>query len=244
MAFETAIARVSWPIEKRRDVDAMYNPRTVDQLVAYAPGFDWQAFLDSAELGSRKDVMRRRAHRGSRHREARSAARRSPRFKDYLTFHHLNAHAPYLPKRFDDARFAFYGIDAARPAEAARALEARRGRGERRARRAGGAGVRREVLPAGVEGEDGSARREPADAPLGERIDALAWMTPETKKRAHEKLATFVTKIGYPDKWKDYSALEVQPRRPARQRAPRVAVGVAPPARAAGQARWIATSGR
>ncbi len=47
-------------------------------------------------------------------------------------------------------------------------------------------------------------------AALGERIDALTWMTPETKKRAHEKLATFVTKIGYPDKWKDYSTLEIK----------------------------------
>jgi putative endopeptidase len=45
---------------------------------------------------------------------------------------------------------------------------------------------------------------------LSQRIDALTWMTPETKTRAHDKLATFVTKIGYPDKWKDYSALEVK----------------------------------
>ena len=57
MAFETAIARVSWPIEKRRDVDAMYNPRTVDQLVAYAPGFEWRAFLESRSSASRKDLI-------------------------------------------------------------------------------------------------------------------------------------------------------------------------------------------
>jgi predicted metalloendopeptidase len=47
-------------------------------------------------------------------------------------------------------------------------------------------------------------------ASLGERLDALTWMTPETKKRAHEKLATFLPKIGYPDKWKDYSTLEIK----------------------------------
>ena len=62
------------------------------------------------------------------------------------------------------------------------------------------------------------------------------WMTPETKKRAHEKLATFVTKIGYPDKWKDYSALADQARRPGGQCPSRVGVGVAPAARAARQA--------
>jgi len=47
-------------------------------------------------------------------------------------------------------------------------------------------------------------------ASLSERIDALPWMTPDTKARAHGKLATFTTKVGYPDKWKDYSALEVR----------------------------------
>jgi putative endopeptidase len=45
MAFETAAAKVQWPIEKRRDVDAVYNPRTKKQLLAFAPGFPWQAFL-------------------------------------------------------------------------------------------------------------------------------------------------------------------------------------------------------
>jgi predicted metalloendopeptidase len=47
-------------------------------------------------------------------------------------------------------------------------------------------------------------------AALRERIDSLEWMTPETRKRAQDKLGTFVTKIGYPEKWKDYSALEVR----------------------------------
>src|SRR5437588_11199853 len=45
---------------------------------------------------------------------------------------------------------------------------------------------------------------------LGERIDALDWMTPQTKSRAHEKLAMFMPKIGYPDKWKDYATLVIR----------------------------------
>ena len=46
---------------------------------------------------------------------------------------------------------------------------------------------------------------------LGDRIDAQDWMSPETKKAAHEKLSTFYVKVGYPDKWKDLSALLIDP---------------------------------
>ena len=57
MAFETAVAKVQWPIEKRRDVEATYNPRTKQQLLAYAPGFPWQAFLEPQQLGARQDLV-------------------------------------------------------------------------------------------------------------------------------------------------------------------------------------------
>src|SRR5262245_13064420 len=57
MDFETAVARVSWPIEDRRDVEKSYNPRTMAQVKEYAKGFEWQAFMDAAELGTRKDVI-------------------------------------------------------------------------------------------------------------------------------------------------------------------------------------------
>ncbi len=52
MQFETALAKVQWPLEKRRDAEANYNPRTKQQLLAYAPGFDWQAFFDASDLGA------------------------------------------------------------------------------------------------------------------------------------------------------------------------------------------------
>jgi predicted metalloendopeptidase len=208
MAFETAIARVSWPIEKRRDVDAMYNPRTMDQLVRYAPGFEWQAFFTESKLGHRKELI---VGELTAVRDIAKLIQQTPlaTLKDYLTFHHLNGHAAYLPKRFDDARFAFYGATL---------------RGQPK---------QRERWKRAVDGVNGSLGEQVAQvyvakyfppsskakmeqlvanlrAALGERIDALDWMTPETKKRAHEKLATFVTKIGYPDKWKDYSTLEIR----------------------------------
>ncbi|MBX5459868.1 MAG: M13 family metallopeptidase [Steroidobacteraceae bacterium] len=208
MAFETAIAKVSWPIEKRRDVEAMYNPRTVEQLRAEAPGFDWQAFLDAAELGSRKAVVVGEL----------SAVRDIAKLvgstsldtiKDYLTFHHLNNHAAYLPKRFDDLRFGFYGATL-------RGQPKQRERWKRAVDAVNGALGEQvaQVYVAKYFPPESKAKMEELvanlRAALAERLDALTWMTDETKKRAHEKLATFLPKIGYPDKWKDYSTLEVK----------------------------------
>jgi predicted metalloendopeptidase len=208
MAFETAVARVSWPIEKRRDVDAMYNPRTLDQLVKYAPGFDWRAFMESSELGSRKDLI---VGELTAVRDIAKLMGQTPvgTLKDYLTFHHLNSYAPLLPKRFDDARFAFYGATL-------RGQPKQRERWKRAVDNVNGA-LGEQVAQVYV------FRHFPPEsktkmqqlvtnllASLGQRVDAIAWMTPETKQRAHDKLATFVTKIGYPDKWKDYSALQIK----------------------------------
>jgi predicted metalloendopeptidase len=207
MAFETEAARLQWPIEKRRDVDATYNPRTKDQLVAYAPGFAWQSFFDASQIGSRQDLVlsELEAIRDLSGLFNRAAL---PTLKAYLTFHYLSDHAAYLPKRFDDARFDFYG----------RTL---RGQPQQRERWKRAVDEVNDSLGEQV-GQLYVAQYFPADskakmqelvgnlrASLSERIDQLDWMTPQTKTRAHEKLATFTPKIGYPDHWKDYSGLEV-----------------------------------
>ncbi|MDB6156387.1 MAG: peptidase [Gammaproteobacteria bacterium] len=208
MAFETEAAKLQWPIEKRRDVDATYNPRTKAQLVAYAPGFAWQAFLDASEIGSRQDLILGEL---TAIKDLAALLNRTPlpTLKAYLTFHYLSDHAPYLPKRFDDARFDFYG----------RTL---RGQPQQRERWKRAVGEVNDSLGEQV-GQLYVAKYFPADskakmqelvgnlrAALSERIDELDWMTADTKSRAHEKLATFTPKIGYPDRWKDYSGLEVR----------------------------------
>jgi putative endopeptidase len=208
MAFETEAAKLQWPIEKRRDVDATYNPRTKAQLVAYAPGFAWQSFLDASEIGSRQELILSEL---TAIRDLSELFNRTPlpTLKAYLTFHYLSDHAPYLPKRFDDARFDFYG----------RTL---RGQPQQRERWKRAVDEVNDSLGEQV-GQLYVAQYFPAEskaqmqelvgnlrASLSERIDQLDWMTPQTKSRAHEKLATFTPKIGYPDRWKDYSGLEVQ----------------------------------
>jgi predicted metalloendopeptidase len=108
MAFETAVAKGQWPIEKRRDVDATYNPRTKAQLIAYAPSFPWQTFLEAQQLGARQDVVLGEL---TAMRDLAALFNRTPvpTLKAFLTFHYLNDNAAVLPQRFDQARFAFYG---------------------------------------------------------------------------------------------------------------------------------------
>src|SRR6185312_7980957 len=150
MAFETAAAKVQCPIEKRRDMQAIYNPRTKQQLLEYAPGFPWQVFLEPQQLGARQDLVL-----------AELTAMRDLAAVDDALGEAVGR--VYVTKYF--------------PPESKAKMQ--------------------ELV--------GDLR-----AALSERIDALDWMTPATKTRAHEKLAAFTPKIGYPDKWKDYSALVIR----------------------------------
>jgi putative endopeptidase len=208
MEFETAIAKVQWPIEKLRDVELTYNPRTKTELLTYAPGFDWQAFLEAADLGRRENFVLGplTAIRDTAKVFERTSLQT---LKDYLTFHLLRANAPFLPKRFDEANFAFYGQQL-------------RGQPQQRERWKRGVAITGDALGELV-GQVYVKEYFPPEskqkmevlvnnlrAALKERLTTLSWMTEDTRKRADEKLATFVAKIGYPDEWKDYSDLQVR----------------------------------
>ena len=208
MDFETAIAQAQWPIEKQRDVEANYNPRTKKELLEQAPGFAWQAFLEPGRLGTREKFVVGEITAvqdiaklvGSTDLDT---------LKAYLTVHYLTDHARYLPARFDDTVFAFYG-------------QTLRGQPKKRERWERGVGQVNDSLGEQVAQvyvqkyftADSKAKMQALVnnllAALKVRIEGLDWMTPETKKRAQEKLASFISKIGYPDKWKDYSSLEVK----------------------------------
>ncbi|MBV8146701.1 MAG: M13 family metallopeptidase [Gammaproteobacteria bacterium] len=208
MAFETEASKVQWPVEKRRDVDAIYNPRSKSQLRAYAPGFPWQPFLEAQQLGAREQLVVGELT-AVRDLSALFGRTSVATLRDFLTFHYLSSHAPYLPRRFDEARFAFYG-------------QAMHGQPQQRERwkravdavdDALGEAVGRIYVAEYFPPESKAKMQQlvtDLEAALSERIDALDWMTPQTKTRAHEKLAAFTPKIGYPDKWKDYSQLTVR----------------------------------
>ncbi len=207
LAFETELARAQWPIEKRRETEANYNPRTKVELVAYAPGFDWQAFFDSSEIGDRQHFV---LNELTAVKESAGVVAKTPVpvLKAYLTYHYLSDHASLLPQAIDHENFAFYGTTLSGTPE-------QRARWKRGVQAVGGAlgdaigqlYVEKYFPP------ESKAKMQTLVAnlrtALGERIEALDWMTPETKKRAQEKLASFTPKIGYPNRWKDYSALEI-----------------------------------
>jgi len=208
IAFETELARAQWSIERRRDVEANYNPRGKDSLIAYAPGFDWQAFFDALEIGDRPIII---VEQLTAIRDSAIVVKKTPlpTLKAYLTYHYITDNAAVLPQAIDQENFAFYGtVLSGTPQQRERWK-----RGVREVDRALGDAIG-ELYVQKYFPPESKAKMQALVADLrvalGERIEALDWMTPETKKRAMEKLATISPKIGYPDKWKDYSALDIR----------------------------------
>jgi putative endopeptidase len=206
--FETALARVQWPIDKRRDTEGNYNPRTKTELLAYAPGFDWQALFDASEIGDRQNFILNELT-AVRDSAAVVAKTPLPTLKAYLTYHYLSDHASVLPHAIDHENFAFYGtVLSGTPQQ--------RDRWKRGVQAVSGAlgDAIDQLYVAKYFPPESKTKMETLVAnlrvALGERIEALDWMTPQTKKRAQEKLTSFTPKIGYPNQWKDYRALEVR----------------------------------
>ena len=205
--FETAIAEVSWSNAERRDPEKTYNPMSVAALGEAAP-FPWRALLASADLGDldRVVVVENTAI-------ARIAAvyARTPvdTLKAWLAFHLADGAAPYLSKRFATANFNFHsrtmsGV-AEQPERWKRAVATVNGA---MGQAIGRVYVARYFSPeAKAQIDDLVAQLRIA---LKGRIERLAWMSPATKLKALEKLAQLNVKIAYPDKWRDYSTLDVR----------------------------------
>ncbi|HEY8527978.1 MAG TPA: M13-type metalloendopeptidase [Acidimicrobiales bacterium] len=209
MALETALAKSHWTTVDSRDALKTHNRRTRAQLKEMAPGFDWDAWLEglAAPPGAFDEVI---VHQPDAIEAAGRLLTELPLedWKAWLTFHHVHAAAPYLSSRFVEANFAFYGTRLS-------------GIPELRERWKRGVGVIEEALGEAV-GRLYVARHFPPEHKAHMQrlvgwlveayrvdIEQLDWMSPETKERALAKLAKFTPKIGYPDRWRDYSALEI-----------------------------------
>jgi putative endopeptidase len=208
LSLETQIARLHWPIARRRDRTATYNLKTRAEINALEPRFPWDAMFEAAELNhAREAVVSELSAMGPL--AQLYLATPVARWRDYLTFHYLSNVADVAPRALDDEHFAFYG----------RILN---GQPEQRERWRRGVDAANSSLGEAV-GQIYVTRHFPPEAKqqmldlvenlraaYGERFDRVTWMSPETKTAAHEKLATFRPKIGYPDRWRDYSALDIQ----------------------------------
>jgi putative endopeptidase len=205
---ETKIARTHWTAAESRQIDKLYNPFATAQLAAKVPGLDWAAFLPAA--GVTQDqmvVMQPSAVTGT---AALIASEPLSTWKEYLTFHTLSDAAPLLPKAFVDENFAFKGTALAGTPK----LKDRWKRGVDLVNAAMGESVG-ELYVARYFPPESKAKAEQLVknliAAFDVRLQKLDWMAPATKQAAREKLAAFTYKIGYPDKWRDYSKLEVRP---------------------------------
>ena len=205
---EKDIATAHWTRIESRDADKTYNQWTAADFSAKAPGFPWADYLQQLGMQGRPFylVSQPSAVTG----EAAIFARAPlPVLQDFLRLRVIRAYAAYLPKQVDDANFAFYGtVLSGVPQQQVRWKRAvgtvSGGMGEA----IGQQYVERYFPPESKAAMDQLVKN--IIAAMGTRIDKLEWMAPETKVKAHAKLAAFTPKIGYPDHWRDYSSLQIQ----------------------------------
>ncbi len=208
VALETRIARAHATQEETNDVEKGANAWKQSELAAKAPGLDWAAFLDAAGLPAQQDfiVWQPRAVAGL---SRLVASEPLDTWKEYLAFRALDEAAPYLPKAFADAHFAFHGTTmSGTPQQSERWKRAVDETNNALGEAVGKLYVARHFDAATKARADEMARN--IIAAFARRIDALQWMSPETKAHAKAKVAGLKVGMGYPDKWRDYGALEVK----------------------------------
>lgn len=209
-ALEVDIANTHTTRADSADVLKADNTWTRKDFAAHAPGIDWDAFFKAAHLADQDKfiVWQPSAVKG----EAALVDKTDlATWKDYLAFHTINRMANVLPKAFVDQRFEFYG-------------KALSGTPQQSVRWKRALGATNEAMDEAV-GKLYVAKYFPAEnkaqlqrmvanivTAFGKRIDKLDWMAPATRAQAKEKLKTLYVGVGYPDKWKSYVGLKVDPK--------------------------------
>ena len=208
MEVETRLAKAFRSRTELRDPQANYNKMTMDELKSNYPTFGWDAFLTALNLKEVKEVI---VGQPASLQAAAEILDTLPldRQARYLQWKLINASASYLSDALAQQDFDFYG----RTMRGTQQILPRWKRAVGTVSSALGEAVGQmyveKYFPAAAK-ERMTTLVKNLQTSLGERINALAWMSDETKVKAQEKLAAFRVKIGYPDTWKDYSALEVK----------------------------------
>jgi putative endopeptidase len=209
LAFETRIAEQHWTQVQNRQIDKIYNPMSVAELAAAAPGFDWAAWADGAGVAHVPTliVTNNTAFPGMARVFAETPVET---LQSWQAFHVIDQASPYLSQAFVGARFDFYG-------------KALSGQLENRPRWKRGVTLVDGSLGESL-GREYVARHFPAESKalmeelvanlrraMTTRIENLEWMSPETKQQALYKMSRFGVKIGYPDQWRSYDGLRLEP---------------------------------
>ena len=208
MEIETAIAKVSRSATELRDPEANYHKMSFDELKKTIAGIDWDAYMKGLGIQAPAELN---VEQVEPIQEVARLMNTLPLSKhvSYLEYNLLDAAASCLSDDFVAARFDFYGkvlsgrqVNQPRWKRAVNSVNGMLGElvGEMYVEK---------YFPAAAKERMVKLVKNLQTA-LGERIDAQEWRSDSTKIRAHEKLATFHVKVGYPDKWKDYSKLEIK----------------------------------
>ena len=206
--FEHKIAEAHVSRTDSEDVHKANNPWTPKEFAKKAPGLEWTGFFRAAGLAGQPYIIVWQPH-GIVGISALAKSEPLEGWRDYLAFHALDRNSFLLPKRFDDERFHFYGtVLAGIPEQRARWKRAVGGTDGALGDEVGKMYVAH-YFPAEAK-QKAQAMVNNIVAAFGRRIDNLTWMTPATRAKAKEKLATLYVGIGYPEKWRDYSGLDVK----------------------------------
>ena len=211
VAVEDYLAENSWTREQERDYTKLYNPMSTEEIARAYPGFDFAAFFEAGNIPAQEKIIVGEPSFFKAFSDY-VASTGLQVLKDYLTAHLVSGGCGALSDDFYAAQFDFYSRQMA-------GIQEHKPRWKRAM-----------SVPNGVLGEavgkmyveryfpESSKKQmlslvKNLQVALGQHIDELDWMGDSTKVRAHEKLSSFTVKIGYPDKWKDYSTLEVDPEK-------------------------------
>ena len=208
MKVETELAKAAFSRVELRNPELNYNKMTYEQLKAEYNNIDWDAYFAALGVEAQDVVVGQKNAMATVNNLV--AGLSDDEFRTYLAYNMINCAADCLSDDFTTAQFDFFG----------RALS---GKEEQEPRWKHALAVPNSLMSEAV-GEMYVNKFFSAESKermvtmvqnlataLGQHIDALEWMSDETKARAHEKLSTFHVKIGYPDVWEDYSALDINP---------------------------------
>ena len=209
MAIETALAQVAMTREETRDYSKLYNVTSMTQLKADYPNLNWDVYFNTLGIKNLDKVCVFQPKSLAKVNEMMKSLKEED-IKEYLIFKYIDAASPYLSDAFADANFDMYS----------RAMS---GKQVKMPRWKHSLDVPNTLLGEAV-GQLYVEKYFPADSKkkmqqlvdnlkkaLGEHIATLSWMSPKTKVNALVKLNSFTVKIGYPDKWRDYSGLDIDP---------------------------------
>ncbi|GAB4008696.1 M13 family metallopeptidase [Nocardioides ultimimeridianus] len=211
LELDTLLAKGHWERAETRDVQKTYNLRTLAELTELCPSFDWHAYITNLG-GSEATIAEVCVRQPSYFEHLSKVLDEVPlsTWQDWLTSHVWRHAAAYLTDDFVQTNFDFYGKTLNGTPE----LRARWKRAVAFVEGAMGEAVGKEY----VDRHFPPASKQMMDelvanllAAYRASIEKLDWMTAETKERAYEKLATFRPKIGYPERFRDYSSLQVTP---------------------------------